>query len=381
VSGLRRAFEAVLGRERDTGAAVSVWRGGEEEEEFFFGGGAHSADGEEWKRDTLVLLWSATKGPSASCVLHAAEAAGAEMSTPVSDFWPAFAGGGKGRVTLGEVLSHRAGICAIDEEGLGLLEHDRVVAAIERQAPLVPVGGASAYGPRIHGYVLDEIVRRLSGGFTLGRYWRRHIADPLDLDLWIGLPPEHHHRVARMVPAKIRPGEAPADGFAKAMAESGSLTRKAFLSPGGLVAISKINSPPVWQAGLPAFGGVGTASALAKFHAVLASGGEFGGRRIFGAKACRWMEERLVQGFDEVLRVSTAFSAGFMMNPLDGDGRCLRTVLGPGVRSFGHPGAGGSLGFADPEWGIGFAFVMNGMDPGVLPGERCASLVEAVYAG
>lgn len=370
----------MLEGERGTGAAVAVWSGGREVASFH-GGEAHSGDGVAWTDDTLVLLWSATKGPSASCVLHAAEASGVDLETPVSDFWPAFAGGGKGSVTLGEVLSHRAGLCAVDREGLDLLDREGVVAAIERQEPLLPVGGPSGYGPRIHGYILDEIVRRLSGGETLGHYWRRHIADPLGLELWIGLPVEHHHRVARIVPAKVRVGEAPATEFAKAMADADSPTRKAFLSPGGMVPLSRMNVPAIWAAGLPAFGGVGTASALAKFYGVLANDGIDGGRRIFGGKACGWMRRRLVQGLDEVLRVETSFAAGFMMNPLGPDGGCLREVMGPGSGSFGHAGAGGSLGFADPARGIGFAFVLNGMEPGVLPGARCASLVDAVYAG
>jgi CubicO group peptidase (beta-lactamase class C family) len=126
-------------------------------------------------------------------------------------------------------------------------------------------------------------------------------------------------------------------------------------------------------------GGIGSADALAKFYAVLALGGRFQNQEFFGDKLRRWMGSRLTQGFDEVLKVETSFAAGFMMDPINESHQKTRSLFGPSVHAFGHAGAGGSLGFADPERGLGFAYVMNLMEPGVLPNDRCMSLVSAVY--
>jgi len=127
-------------------------------------------------------------------------------------------------------------------------------------------------------------------------------------------------------------------------------------------------------------GGIGTASALAKFYAMLALGGVWRGRKFLGGDTRAWMTARLSQGFDVVLQLDTSFSAGFMMDPLDSSGKKIRSLLGPSLSAFGHPGAGGSLGFADPENGIGFGYVMNQMEAGVLPGIRAGSIVESLYA-
>ena len=127
-------------------------------------------------------------------------------------------------------------------------------------------------------------------------------------------------------------------------------------------------------------GGIGSASSLAKFYAMLALGGVWEGRRLLGEKTLAWMTTRLSQGFDKVLQLDTSFSAGFLMDPLDLSGKKIRPLLGPSLRAFGHPGAGGSLGFADPENRIGFGYVMNQMEPGVLPGERAGAIVNSLYA-
>jgi CubicO group peptidase (beta-lactamase class C family) len=126
-------------------------------------------------------------------------------------------------------------------------------------------------------------------------------------------------------------------------------------------------------------GGIGSAEALAKFYAMLAQGGRWNGREYLGPQASQWMRQRLTQGPDGVLQMETCFAAGFMMDPLNSSGQKIRSLLGPSRLAFGHAGAGGSLGFADPERGIGFAYVMNQMEPGVLPNDRCLSLVAAVY--
>jgi len=374
---VRAAFEENFARGAEAGAAVAVWKDGAEELSLC-GGWRDAAREKPWEPDTLVLIWSATKGLAASCVLHALERRGVPLEARVAEFWPEFGQCGKESITVGQVLSHRAGLGALDAKNLSLLDHDGVVHAIERQTPLWVDG--HGYGPRTFGFVVDEIVRRLSGGVTLGEYLRRNFCEPLGLDLWIGLPAEHHDRVAQMLAARAPGCPEPGDAFTEALADPVSLTRRAFASPGGVLGASAMNSPAVREASLPSLGGIGTASSLAKFYAMLAAGGAWNGVHFFDARSFGHMTHTLSQGYDKVLQVETAFAAGFMRDPVDGEGRKVRQTFGPSSRAFGHPGAGGSLAFADPDARLGFAYVMNQMEMGVLPKRRALALVEALYS-
>jgi CubicO group peptidase (beta-lactamase class C family) len=372
-AAFRRNFE--LGRE--VGAALCVYENGREV--LSVHDGFRDARREvPWEGDTMVLVWSATKGPASACVLHAMERAGAGLETRVAEFWPEFGGAGKEGVTLGHVMSHQSGVCALDA-AVDLLDYEGAERAIERQRPVVPVGGGPVYSPRLFGFLLDGIVRRLAGGERLGEYWRRVFGDPLGLDFWIGLPEALHGRVATMLPPKAGPPAEADREFLAAFQDRTSLTRRAFESPTGHRMPSAMNLPGVRSASLPALGGIGTARALAKFYAMLAGGGEWEGRRFFRAETMGWMSRPLAQGFDPVLRREMAFATGFAVDPVDAEGRKLRSVFGPSRRAFGHPGAGGGLGFADPERGLGFAYVINQMELGVLPHERCFSIVRGVY--
>lgn len=370
------AFESNFERGSEVGAAVSVWHGAGEALSLC-GGRVGPPDESAWEPDTLVLMWSATKGLSAACVLRALEAAGLDPEACVASFWPEFAANGKERITVGQVLSHSAGLSALDGRGLSMLDHEAVAAALAGQAPRWAPGSIHAYGPRTFGFLLDEMVRRLCG-MTLSEYWDTQIRAPLGLELWIGLPESEHARVARMLAPRAGCADVESP-FLQALADADSLTRAAFASPEGLQGASVMNKPHVRSASLPALGAIGSASALAKFYAMLAEGGSWRDREIIPPRAIGWMMRRRVDGFDETLRLQTAFSCGFMLDPLDAAGCKLRTVFGPTRDAFGHPGAGGSLAFADPERGIGFAYLMNQMELGVLPGERALSLVDALY--
>lgn len=373
---VEEAFERNFRSGREVGASVAVWQDGREAF-CFCQGWRDAAKSIPWTPDTVVLVWSATKGLSSACVLHALEASGLDLTVRVADFWPAFAQAGKEFLTVGEVVSHRAGLAALDDKTASLLDHEAVVAAIEKQAPRWQVEEGHGYGPRTYGFIADEIVRRLTGQ-TLGDYWRVQFGEPLGLDLWIGLPKSEHSRVAQMLAARAGCGDTE-EAFAQAMAEPGSLTRAAFSAPAGPLGASAMNTPEVRSASLPSLGGIGSATALAKFYTMLAAGGELEGRRYFSEQALAWMTTPLAQGLDKTLRTETAFSAGFMLDPLDADGTKKRRTFGPSVTAFGHPGAGGSLAFADPENGLGFAYVMNQMETGVLPKARAITLVQALY--
>jgi len=380
--GLQERLAAVLERYHaagiEVGASVAVCRS-DEVLAVAHVGHADAARTKLWTDKTLVLIWSATKGPATACLLHALERSGFDLDSQVSDFWPAFAGGGKGEMTVGEVLSHRAGLSAIDDVSASVLDHDSVVRAIENQPRLWDAGTVHAYGPRVFGFLLDEMLRRLSGAESLGKYWDVTFREPHALHLWIGLPLEHHDRVAQILPPKATGCPDESDPFIAAMNTPDSLTRKSFSSPSGVPGVTPMNSPAMKSASIPSFGGISDAVSLARFYAGMAASGSGSGHGWVSPHVFRQASNRMTQGLDEVLRVQTSFAAGFMLDPIDASGKKLRETFGPTLNAFGHPGAGGSLAFADPESGIGFAYVMNQMQSGVLPKDRASDLVRAVY--
>jgi CubicO group peptidase (beta-lactamase class C family) len=379
VRGIEEAFRRNFEEGREVGAAVCVFEDGEEVLSLQ-GGFRDAARSGPWEDSTLVLVWSATKAPASACALHAIHAAGLDLETTVAEFWPEFAQSGKEHLTLGQVMTHRAGLFALDDSSASLLDRESVVQAIERQRPQIPPNAGPAYAPRVFGFLLDEIVRRLAGGESLETRWRRVFASPLKLDFWIGLPESEHHRVATMLAPKPGPPAKADELFIKAFNDPTSPTRRAFASPAGLAAASAMNAPQVRSTSLPATGGIGSARALAKFFAMLANGGTWQGREFLDPEILGWIAAPAAQGFDPVLQREMAFSAGFTRDPIDADGRKIRAMLGPSTSAFGHAGAGGSLAFADPTRHLGFAYVMNQMELGVLPHERCQSLVRALYS-
>lgn len=372
---LREAFDQNMRSGAEVGAAVCVWRDGEEVA--LHGGLRGTSEDGEWDEETLVLVWSATKGPAAACVLHALQEKGFDLESPVAEVWPEIIVRGKERVTFAQIMSHRAGLSALTGATPAMSDHETVVKTLAEQEPNWTPGEKHGYGARTFGFLLDEIVRRVAGK-TLGEYWREKFAEPMGLDFWIGLPEKEHGRVARILSARAGcdDGKSP---FLEEMAKPESLTRRAFAAPVAPLGASSMNQPTVRSASWPSLGGIGSARALARFYAMLANGGEWEGRRYFGEKMLKAMETPMVNGFDEVLRMPTSFSAGFMKDPVGEGGVKLRKHFGPSLRAFGHPGAGGSLAFADPENRIGFAYVMNQMELGVLPGARALSLVKAIY--
>lgn len=355
------AFQANLPAE--LGAAVAVYLDGEEI--LSLAGGFTTRERERpWTPTTLAPVYSATKGPASACVLLALHDHGLDPDTAVARLWPKM----PPHLTVGELLSHQGGLAALDRAA-DVFDHDGVAAALEEQTPAwgPPEHG---YHPRTFGYLADELVRRLTGAPSLGQFWREAIAGPHHLDFWIGLPPSEHDRVATLIPG--RPGTAPGEEeFYRAFNDPSSEVRRAFLSPRGLHSVAEMNQPKAWTAALPGFGGVGSAAALARFYGLLAVG------EILPETALSWARTRLVNGPDRILRLPTAFSCGFMLDPLDARGHKLRHHFGSGRDAFGHPGAGGSHAFADPGRRLGFAYVMNQMALAALPHERALRLVHA----
>ncbi len=359
----------------ELGASVSVWN--ESGELASFGGGFQERERTQpWVSQTPVLVWSATKGPASACVLHALAEDGLPLQTHVSHLWPEFAAAGKQDVTLSMLLHHQAGLCALDTAP-PVEDRDAVFQALAAQAPAWKPGTAQGYHPRTYGFLLEAILLRITGGETLGAYWRRVFGEPLELDFWIGVPAEVLPRVAPVFsPKALMPKDDP---FFSAFMTPGSLTSRSFASPKGLHSAAAMNTVEARTAQYPGFGGIGTASALAKFYAMLACNGSWQGTDFFKPGTLAQLQHT-AQGADRVLQMETAFSCGFMRDPLDGDGKKIRRTFGPNSEAFGHPGAGGSVAFADPKAGIGFAYVMNQMEPGVLPNARAMALVEACYS-
>jgi CubicO group peptidase (beta-lactamase class C family) len=300
---------------------------------------------------------------AAAVTLQALQEKGISLTTRVADLWPDFAASGKDRISLSELLSHRAGLAAIDQRGLSITDHETVVAALAAQAPNWDFDGTHGYGARTFGFLLDEIVRRTTGE-TLSTRWERLFREPLDLDLWFGLPAEILESAATVIAPKVPPASSP---FSKAFGEPASLTRRALSEPGGALTPSVMNSPAMRMASLPSLGAIATADSVARFYAMLATDG--GG--IFNDETLETMRTTLAKGPDRVLIDETSFSAGFMTNEFG--------VYGPSPSAFGHPGAGGSIAFADPEHGFGFAFIPSAMNPGALPGPRTRKLLAALY--
>jgi CubicO group peptidase (beta-lactamase class C family) len=372
LEGVGALFQENFARYGELGATVSVWQRGKAVLDLH--GGFRDAKREEpWVPDTLVLFWSATKGLGSACLLHVLQEQRIPLETRVAEFWPEFAQSGKDQITLAELLSHQAGLSALDER-VDILDYAAVIAALERQRPLWPPGSAHGYHARTFGFLIDECVRRIAGK-PIAQYWRETFAEPLKLDIWIGLPVSEQHRVATIYAAKSGGEQKPAE-FYRRLATPGSLVHKTFTSPPGLHSIAAMNSRENRAASIVSFSGIGNASSLAKFYGMLANGGEAEGRRYFKSETIAQMSTAIVSGTDRILQIPTSFSAGFMKDP---PGTELR-IFGPLPSAFGHPGAGGSNAFADPENGLAFAYLMNQMDQSLFPNEKSLRLIEAIYA-
>ena len=356
----------------ELGAAVSIWQDGKPVVDLY-GGFCDARREEPWEADTLVLIWSATKGIGSACLLHVLQERRIGIDRTVAEFWPEFAQAGKERITLTQLLSHQAGLCALDK-AVDVLDKCAVIRALEAQKPLWPPGTAHGYHARTFGFLLDELVRRIAGR-TLSQYWREVFAQQLNLDLWIGLPEKENPRVATIYAAKSGKPPEP-EQFYRDLATPGTLARKTFTSPHGLHVVNAMNTPAIRAKPIVSFGGIGSAAALAKFYFMLANGGKFDGHIFFSEKTIKWMTITLTDGIDRVFQIPTAFSAGFMKDPPN----TTRRMFGTSPNAFGHPGAGGSHAFADPQNKIAFAYIMNQMEQSLLPNEKSLRLVDVIYS-
>ncbi|MEU1891590.1 serine hydrolase domain-containing protein [Streptomyces pristinaespiralis] len=367
------AFARNFEQRGERGAAVAVYRDGRKVVDLW--AGTRDVDGHEpWALDTAQVVRSATKGVAAAVVLLLHQRGQIDLDAPVGTYWPDFKAAGKERVLVRHLLAHRAGLPVLDRPLTPEQAADGVggPAAVAAQAPVWEPGTEHGYHAQTYSWLVGELVRRVTGR-GIGRWVAEEIARPLGLDLWIGLPGEEAHRVGRLGPVAEPPAAEggglrlrPKRSVVEAYRDPASLTRRAFEA---IDPFPDENDPAYRAAELPASNGISTARALARFYA--ATIGEVdGGRRLFAPATLTLARTEESAGPDRVLVVPTRFGLGFMLHGP------ASPLLGPG--SFGHPGRGGSLGFADPESGIALGYTTNGMRKGVTADPRAQALIRAV---
>src|SRR5213082_1105427 len=316
----------------ELGAGLSIWQNGEPILDLH-GGFRDTKREHPWTDDTVVLVWSATKGIGSACLLHALQENRIKIDRRVSEFWPEFGRNGKMDVTIAQLVSHSAGLCALDENA-EVTDYPAVIQALEKQTPLWRPGSAHGYHARTFGFLIDELLHRVAG-ISISKYWRTIFAEPLSLDFWIGLPQELNSRCATIYPAKAgtlaEPKNRPSDAdFYRDLATPGTLQRKTFTSPYGLNAVSAMTKPENRAREFVSFGGIGSASALAKFYAMLANDGEINDRKFFTSDTIKLMATTISDGPDRVFEISTAFSAGLMKDAPQTE----RKLFGPSTYAF-----------------------------------------------
>ena len=383
---VRDAFAANFVDPGEIGAAVAAVVDGRPVIDLWAGlADAHT--GRAWAEGTPVLVYSATKGPTAVCILLLWQRGLLDLDAPVAEVWPEFAAAGKGAVTSRHLLTHQAGLPVFDEPIAfpDCHDPDLVAARLAGQTPQWEPGTAHGYHPLTFGWLVGEVIRRVAGR-SVGAMLADEVSAPLGLDLWIGLPPEREASVARLAPGRfdltgMTPGD-PALVFAAAIMDIQSLTFRAFANPPGQFDVESFNAPELHQAEWPAANGIATARALARLY------GELACDRVLSSATLDEASRPQVSGPDRVLALDSSFGLGFSLHSVTtgpggrsrerSSGGSPMTADAPG--SFGHEGAGGSLAFADRSKGLGFAYVMNQLTASLGADRRSRRLVEALYS-
>ena len=369
-SAVREAFTESFEKYENVGAAVCVYVDGKSVVDLW-GGYANAARTSPWQRDTIVNVYSATKGMTAICAHILAERGDLDFDAPVANYWPDFAHAGKSDVPVRWLLSHQAGLPAITKP-LGshaMFDWSVMTAALAEQEPWWQPGTKHGYHALTFGWLVGEVVRRITNK-SLGAFFRDEVAQPLSADFHIGFGPEHDPRTAEVILAPPPPADA-MDPLTELFMDPESLAAKSIANPPGL--FEAVNTRAWRGAEIPAANGHGNARALARIYGALAHG-EVDGVTLLRPETVERAIEVQAAGLDGVLPLQTAFALGFFLPTRD-------CVYSRAPRAFGHPGAGGSLGFADPDAGLGFGFTMNQMITGPDQTDpRWQDLSEAIEA-
>jgi len=350
----------------EIGAAVAVTIDGAPVVDIW-AGWADAARTRTWERDTLVNVFSVGKAMAALCLLRLVERGRIDLDAPVARYWPEFAAGGKAGVTVRMVLAHRAGLAAIRRvlPARAMYDWDSMASALAAEEPWWTPGTRHGYHVVTFGFLVGEIVRRVSGA-SLGTMLRREVTEPLGADFHFGLGAEHDARVADYLFGDEKP--APAEGDEEARL----LVRHAYANPPGMSGLGTVNTRDWRAAEMPSVNGHANARAVARIYTPLACGGTIDGVRLLDAATIAAASAEASCGFDLVLHRPSRFGLGFQLTQPE-------RPLGTNPRSFGHFGAGGSLGFADPDARLAFGYTMNRAGPR-WQNPRNRALVDAVYA-
>jgi CubicO group peptidase (beta-lactamase class C family) len=387
---VRELFQHSFDSGVEIGAAVSFMLDGACVVDLW-GGHYDLARTREWERDTLVNVYSTTKGMVALCANQLIERGQLDIEAPVAQYWPEFAAGGKESVTVRQLLSHQAGLCAVRKplpKG-SLYDWDLMCDELAAQEPWWPPGEGHGYHAFTYGFLVGEVVRRITGE-SLGTFFRKNIGLPLGADFHIGLGAEHDSRTADMYsvhignkPAPVgKPDDPPPSmsgpfaEFARRMQDPTTMQWAALLNPPQ--DRDAVNTRAWRAAEIPAANGHGTARALARIYGALACGGVIDTIRILQPETIARATTEEVSGPERLFcgAVPMRFGLGFVLS--DESQRYSR--LSPNPRSFGHAGGGGSVGMADPDRGIGFGFTLNNMQPSMVSaGSTPTLLIDAFY--
>ena len=384
----RKIFEKSLEDGFELGGAICLEVKGEKVLDLW-GGHKDQDRTEAWEENTIVNVFSTTKGIAAICLLQLIEKGLIDIEKPVSNYWPEFSQNGKEDIPVKYLFCHKSGLCGVKEplEAGAFSDWDLICNQLAKQEPLWEPGSAHGYHAITYGHLVGELLKRVDGR-TIGTYFKEEIAEPLDLDFWIGLPDSEFDRVSDIYPSKpssfqfLFPLLAKLPKFllpgpTKFLIDFGDTSK-----PVG----AAFNNPPIvsnngmeankkkWRnAEIPAANGHGTARSIAKLYGVLANGGSLDDLYILSPDTIEMGRTTQADGKDLVLGgMHTRFGLGFMLGTEN-------ISMGPNPDAFGHGGAGGSLGFADPDNNISLGFVMNQMHPGITAWKTATDVAESVY--
>ena len=365
--------------ERDElGASFCVSVAGETVIDVWGGRKSRAKDAEAWQPDTISVVFSCTKAAVALCANMLIDQGRMDLHAPVAEYWPEFASNGKEQATVEMMLNHSVGVPAFRAQlrNGGYTDWDYMVERVANEAPFWEPGTRNGYHMTTFGWTVGELVKRVSGQ-SLGTYFRENIADPLGLDFWIGLPDSEHKRVSRILRWKPEKGVEPAPFTEALLNDPNSLQYLALLNNGGF----KSDSPESYRTEYGAGGGITNARALAGMYTPLANGGIHNGVRLLSSDHIERMSATsTATEEDATLLMPSRFGLGFMRS-MDNRHRisgAMETLI-LGKNGFGHAGAGGSIGFADPDANLAMGYTMNRMGAGILLNERSQSLVDVVY--
>jgi len=375
------AFQKNFAEHGEVGASVCLTVGGDTVVDLW-GGVADPKTGRPWARDTVGIVFSCTKGATALCAHLLASRGKLDIDAPVTELWAEFGQRGKEHVTTRMMLDHSSAVPALREKVKddGPYDWSYMTERLAAEEPFWTPGTRNGYHGFTFGWTVGEMVRRASGK-SLGAFFQDEIAQPLGLDFWIGLPEAIEPRVAPILPYAYK-REQSVTPFLRDLGDRQS-TAALFYFNVGAWRIGGANTRAGHAAEIGAANGITNARGLAGMYAPLAIGG---GKLVDARTLTRMGEVSMATHDDATLRIPTRFALGFMKS-MDNRRRSLGAeIFGPDIDSvilgsaaFGHVGAGGSLGFADPAAGLSFGYTMNQMGPGLLMNERGQSLVDAAY--